>query len=115
MTDTFTRYEKGLTRLSVYIDARSGGAFFSGKAEVAGDVVGRDQVKDTAPSASSTLADAGFGRVLRRDITKMRDVYVKPTPYARAERIVGKKHVLVLWGQVHGGKWTTALHVTTQA
>jgi hypothetical protein len=102
---------RGQKIASVYIDARSGGAFFSGKAEIAGDVVGRDQVKGATPSARSTLADAGFGRVLRRDITKVRGVYVKPTPYPRAERIVGKKHVLVLWGQVHVGKWTTALHL----
>lgn len=102
---------RGQKIVSVYVDARSGGVFFGGKTEVAGDVVGREQTKRSVSPRSSTLADAGFGRVLGKDLAKARGVYVKPTAYARAERILESRHVLVLWGQAHGGKWTTALHL----
>lgn len=102
---------RGQKIASVYVDARSGGVFFGGKTEVAGDVVGREQTKRGVSARSSTLADAGFGRVLRKDLAKVRGVYVKPTAYARAQRILENRHVLVIWGQAHGGKWTTALHL----
>jgi hypothetical protein len=102
---------RGQKIASVYIDARSGGAFFSGKTEVSGDVVGRNQVKGKAPSASSTLAEAGVGRVLSKELAKAHAVYVEPPPFAQAKRILGKRRVIVLWGQAHVGKWTTALHL----
>lgn len=102
---------RGQKIASVYIDARSGGAFFSGQTEVAGDVVGRDQVKGATPPASSTLAEAGVGRVLSKELAKVRAVYVEPPPYDRAKGILGKRRVIVLWGQAHVGKWTTALRL----
>jgi hypothetical protein len=38
---------RGQQIASVYIDGRSGGVFFGGKARITGDVVGRDQTKTT--------------------------------------------------------------------
>ena len=51
------------------------------------------------------------GQVLTEDLRKTCDVYVKPVSYAQAQQILTEKHVLVLWGQAHWGKWTTALHL----
>jgi hypothetical protein len=96
---------------SVYIDARSGGVFFGGEARITGDVIGRGQVKRAIAPTSGTLAETAVGRVLSEDLRKTRKVYVKPPLYTQAQRILTEKRVLVLWGQAHWGKWTTALHL----
>ena len=82
---------RGQQIASVYIDARSGGVFFGGEARITGDVMGR--------------------RVLSEELTKVGIVYVTPSLYIRAQQILAEKHVLILWGQAHWGKWTTALHL----
>jgi len=96
---------------SVYIDARSGGVFFGGEAHVAGDVIGRGQVKQTARLAGRAYAETIAGYVLSEDLNKTRSVYVKPPRYNQAQQVLSEKHVLILWGQAHWGKWTTALHL----
>lgn len=96
---------------SVYIDARSGGVFFGGEAHITGDVVGRRQVKQTLKQANEIYADTIAGRVLGEDLGKTRNVYVKPSLYDRACRVLSEKQVLILRGQAHWGKWTTALHL----
>jgi len=102
---------RGQQIASVYIDARSGGVFFGGEARITGDVVGRGQVKRAAAPPSGVLAEAAVGRVLSEDLAKVRAIYVSPSPYVQAQYILAEKHVLILWGQAHWGKWTTALHL----
>jgi len=83
---------------SVYIDARSGGVFFGGEAHVAGDVIGRGQVKQTARLAGRAYAETIAGYVLSEDLNKTRSVYVKPPRYNQAQQVLSEKHVLILWG-----------------
>jgi hypothetical protein len=96
---------------SIYIDARSGGVFFGSGAHIAGDVIGRSQIKQAATSLSAACSEMVAGRVLAEDLSKTSTVYVKPAPYDHAWQILNGKHVLILWGQAHRGKWTTAIHL----
>jgi hypothetical protein len=102
---------RGQQIASVYIDARSGGVFFGDEAHITGDIVGHGQVKRAAVPPSGVLTGAAVGQVLSEDLAKVRAVYVAPSLYAQAQRILAEKHVLILWGQAHWGKWTTALHL----
>ncbi|MCI0558726.1 MAG: hypothetical protein MN733_09540 [Nitrososphaera sp.] len=102
---------RGREIASVYIDARSGGVFFGGEARITGDVVGRSQAKRVKGSARGSLVGVAAGRVLSDVLIKVRAVYVEPSQYTLAQQVLTEKHVLVLWGQAHWGKWTTALHM----
>jgi len=102
---------RGQEIASVYIDARSGGVFFGGEARVTGDVTGRSNLKRAASRARVTLGEMAIGQVLADDLRKTRVVYVKPAAYAQARQVLAERHVLLLWGQAHWGKWTTALHL----
>ena len=102
---------RGQRIAAVYIDARSGGVFFSGEAHITGDVVGRRQIKQPLNPPVGTYAEIIAGRVLEEDLEKIRNVYVKPPLYSQAYRILKEKKVLVLWGQAHWGKWSTALYL----
>ena len=108
---TVTELLRGQRIASVYIDARSGGVFFGGEARITGDVVGRGQAKQAAAPPSGVLTESAVGGVLSEDLDKVRAVYVAPSLYAQAQRILAEKHILILWGQAHWGKWTTALHL----
>ena len=105
---------RGQQIASVYIDSRSGGVFFGGETRITGDVVGRGQVKRATVPISGTLAETAAGRVLSEDLAKVRVVYVAPSPYDQAQRILTEKRVLILWGQAHWGKWSTALHLLSE-
>jgi len=102
---------RGQRIAAVYIDARSGGVFFSGEAHITGDVVGQRQIKQPLEHSNGAYAEIVAGRVLDEDLDKVRSVYVKPPLYSQAYRVVSEKRVLILWGQAHWGKWTTALHL----
>ena len=102
---------RGQRIAAVYIDARSGGVFFSGEAHITGDVVGQRQVKQPLKPPMGAYAEILAGRVLDEDLEKIRNVYVKPSLYGQAYRILSEKKVLLLWGQAHWGKWTTAIHL----
>ncbi len=108
---------RGITELlqnhrlaSVYIDARSGGVFFGGEAHISGDVVGRRQSKWSTDRVERST-DVAAGQVWPEDVNKTRSVYVKPALYEQALRVLTDKRLLILWGQAHWGKWTTALHL----
>ena len=101
---------QGLGAANVFIDARSGGAYFAGDAKVDGDVVGHSQSKRTA-SATSIRAKEIAGRVLSADIKKVRSVYVQTSNYSDAQKILYDKHILILRGDSHRGKKTTAIHL----
>ena len=114
---------------SVYIDARSGGVFFGGEARITGDVIGGERIhktKFTGPVSGPVHTGSGdiyydetrregiavgVERVLGKDLIKIRNVYVTSPTYERAQKALAEKHALVLWGQAHWGKWTTALHL----
>ncbi|HDQ06013.1 MAG TPA: hypothetical protein ENN36_04745 [Candidatus Bathyarchaeota archaeon] len=102
---------RGQRIASIYIDARSGGVFFGGEAHITGDVIGRRQVKQTLRETSEIYAETIAGRVLGEDLDKIRNVYIKPSLYDQAYHILTERQVLILWGQAHWGKWTTALHL----
>ena len=102
---------RGQQIAAVYIDARSGGVFFGGEAHITGDVVGQRQVKQPLKPSMGAYAEILAGHVLDDDLEKIRNVYVKPSLYGRAYHILSEKNVLLLWGQAHWGKWTTALHL----
>lgn len=120
---------RGRQIASVYIDARSGGAFFSGETRVEGDIVGGGRAYRTQFGASVSgtihtgsgelrgerqaqeIAGGFAGRVLAETLRKVNTVYVAPNAYPRATRLLEERHLLILWGQSHGGKWTSALHL----
>ncbi len=94
---------------SVYIDARSGGSYFAGKTHVGHDVIGRDQ--QTAGTTSRQDRNAMAGQVAEEHLRKVRKVYQPTSEYGEARRVLDSKHVVVLHGRQHSGKWTTALHL----
>jgi hypothetical protein len=96
---------------SIYIDKRSNGVFFGGEAHITGDVVGRGQVNQTQQQAGETYTEVIACCVLGKDLDKIRNVYIKPVLHDNASRILNEKQILILWGQAHWGKWTTALHL----
>ncbi|RIK28119.1 MAG: hypothetical protein DCC55_38965, partial [Chloroflexi bacterium] len=120
---------RGRQIASVYIDARSGGAFFSGETRIEGDVVsgGRAYRTQFGASVSGTIhtgsgdlrgerqtreTTGGFaGRVLAETLRKINTVYVAPNAYPHASQLLEERHLLILWGPTHGGKWTSALHL----
>ena len=116
---------------SIYIDARSGGAFFSGEAHIDGDVISGGQVRKTRLGRTGTGAiyagveelhslhreqgntDLFAGRILPEMLDKIKKVYVPSTAYQRAQQLLQERHLLIIWGQAHCGKWTSALHLLT--
>jgi hypothetical protein len=102
---------KGQRIASVYIDARSGGVFFGKDAHITGDVVGRGQKRQTARHVSEIPVESIVGQVVSKNIEKFQSVYVKPLSYESSEKVLTQSHVLILWGQVHWGKWTSAIHL----
>lgn len=116
---------------SIYIDARSGGAFFSGEAHIDGDVISGGQVRKTRLGRTGTGAiyagveelhslhreqgntDLFAGRILPEMLDKIKKVYVPSTAYQRAQQLLQERHLLIIWGQAHRGKWTSALHLLT--
>ena len=101
---------QGLGAANVFIDARSGGAYFASEAKVTGDVVGRSQSKRTA-SATSSYAKDIVGTILIGDVNKIPRVYVETSSYSHAQNILNNKHLLILWGDSHFGKRTTAIRL----
>ncbi|NEP00549.1 MAG: hypothetical protein F6K58_18125 [Symploca sp. SIO2E9] len=101
---------QGLGAANVFIDARSGGAYFAGEAKVAGDLVGRSQSKRTASTTGNYAKDIA-GTILSADLKKVCSVYVQTSSYSDAQNILNNKHVLILWGDSHLGKRTTAIHL----
>lgn len=71
---------QGLGAANVFIDARSGGAYFASEAKVAGDVVGRSQSKRAA-SVTGYYAKDIAGTILSADVNKVRSVYVQTSSY----------------------------------
>lgn len=98
---------------SVYIDARSGGSYFAGETHVGRDVVGRDQ--QTSGASSREDRNAMAGQVAEVHLKKIRSVYEPTSEYHEARRVLASKHVVVLQGRQHSGKWTTALRLLSDS
>lgn len=92
-----------------YTDRRSGGVFFNAEAQIDGDVVGRSQSKRQIEFEEKV--GQAVSQVYRVDLEKIKEVYIKPESYDGALEILRERHVVILWGRVHMGKWTTALHL----
>lgn len=103
---------RGREPFSVYIDARSGGAYFAGEAHVGRDVVGRDQ-RTTAPTDRPDLG-AMATVVAEETVRKIRAVYEKTPSYRQVRRVLETRRVAILFGQHHVGKWATALHLLSE-
>lgn len=102
---------RGQQAAAVYIDARSGGVFFGAEAHISGDVVGREQQRTTFRSAGLGHVNVGIGSVVAAVLDKTNTVYSKTDLLSQATTILEKKRLLILWGQAHWGKWTTALYL----
>ncbi|MFB2770181.1 HEAT repeat domain-containing protein [Pelatocladus sp. BLCC-F211] len=92
---------------NVYIDARSGGAYFTDQVDITGDVVGGNQTKRTKRSSVKEVA----GQILSANIEKIRSVYVETDSYQHVKTILDEKHLLILQGHRRFGKQTTAIHL----
>lgn len=121
---------RGQNIASVYIDARSGGNFFSGETNLTGDVMSGHRIhktKFTGPTSgpihtgsgdihyfAATQSDGRYvelGRVLDDMRIKIQAVYVGSSRYDHARKILAEKHVVILWGQARWGKWTSAVNL----
>lgn len=123
---------QGLRVANVFIDARSGGAYFANDAKIEGDVVGRFQSNRNVDikqgnynekiegnyyeqkrtiSATSSYAQDIAGTILNTEIEKILSVYVQTSNYNDAKSILNNKHILILQGEPHFGKRTTAIHL----
>ncbi len=103
--------QRGLGAATVYIDNRSGGIHVGGDASFAGDASGRDLTSNTTVAANSSSAKGVAGQVLSVDIEKICSVYVQADGYTQAKSILDDKHILILRGDAHLGKWTAAIHL----
>jgi hypothetical protein len=121
---------RGQAIASVYIDMRSGGNFFSGEANITGDVVSGERIHKTqftGPASGPIHTGSGdihyygkaqskgrsvnLGRVLEGACSKIRAVYIGSPQYDQARKVLAEKHVVILWGQARWGKWTSAIHL----
>jgi hypothetical protein len=102
----------GREAFSVYIDARSGGAYFAGEAHVGRDVVGRDQRTTTPEDRPDRSAMVTV--VAEDTVRKIRAVYEQPEPYRLARRVLETRRLAILFGQHHVGKWATALYLLSE-
>jgi len=91
-----------------FIDTRS--VIFLGETHVAGDLVARDQYRGVM-AASTSEAPFAAEQVLTEELAKVRAVYVRPPAYDRAQSVIAGRHILILQGRPHIGKWTTALYL----
>jgi hypothetical protein len=91
------------------VDRRSGGVFFGAEAQIQGDIVGRSQSKLQAGIGEKV--GQAVSQVYAADLEKIKEVYVKPACYDDALKILQERHVVILWGRVHMGKWTSALYL----
>jgi hypothetical protein len=103
--------QRGLGAATVYIDNRSGGIHVGRDARFAGDASGRDLTINTTVAANSSSAKGVAGQVLSVDIEKICSVYVQTDGYTQAKSILDEKHILIIRGDTHLGKWTTAIHL----
>lgn len=101
--------QHGLGVATVYIDNRSGGIHVGGDASFAGDVSGRDIKNNTAIPVNSSSAKGVAGQVADIEIKKISSVYIQTDCYIQAKNILSEKHILILRGDAHLGKWTTAI------
>ncbi|MFB2891603.1 hypothetical protein ACE1CI_01535 [Aerosakkonemataceae cyanobacterium BLCC-F50] len=110
-TKNFNEFFRGLGAASVYIDARSGGAYFAEQVDITGDVIGGDQTKWATVSAKRSSLKEVAGQVLSTDIQKVYDVYIETQSYTHAKSILEKNNLLILCGNSRFGKRTTAIHL----
>jgi hypothetical protein len=94
---------------AIYIDARSGGVFFQGNAQVGGSVAGRDYTQADKQTGGKEKAAVGY--ILLTDLKKINAVYVECPPYPDAQKKLNEKALTILRGRSHTGKWTAAVHL----
>ncbi len=112
---------RGKNIASVYIDARSGGNFFSGETSVSGDVMSGQRIHKTQVTEPTTRTshtgegrNVELGRVFDDVRAKIQAVYVGSPRYEHAQRTLAEKHVVILWGQARWGKWTSAVNLLSE-
>ncbi|UKP00519.1 hypothetical protein [Nostoc sp. UHCC 0870] len=97
--------QRGLGVATVYI----GGVHVVGNAKFEGDVSGRDIKVNTTVTANSSSAKGVAGQVAPVEIQKISSVYVQTDGYIQAQNILHEKHILIVRGDLHLGKWSTAI------
>jgi len=94
----------------VYVDHHSE-VIFNREARITGDLVGRDQHKQSAIASVLSSSDAIAGYVPEEDLEKVYSVYSPPSCHDRARALLAEKNVLILRGPARWGKWTAALQL----
>jgi hypothetical protein len=103
--------QQGLGVATVYIDNRSGGIHVGGDASFAGDASGRDIKVNTTVTPNGSSAKGIAGQVAPVDIKKISSVYIQTDYYTQAQNILTEKHILIIRGDAHLGKWSTAINL----
>jgi|GEM_PF-6078939 len=111
IANTIAELLRGQKVASVYIDARQ--HYETRVGSVAGAVSsGSGDVKyGTASTGKRSEGSVDTGQVLSEDLEKIKNVYVRPSPYNQAQKLLSERHVVLLLGSAHSGKLTTALHL----
>lgn len=94
---------------NVFIDARSGGNYFDDQVDIRGDIVGGNQEKWRTNSVKRTYIEEVAGQILNREIAKINSVYIQTPNYKSAKDILQENNLIILWGNLHFGKRTTAI------
>lgn len=98
--------------LNFYIDSRSGGAYFSDKVDIVGDVVGGDQIKGATNLWTPRYRRELAGQIRNLEIKKLQSVYLETINYEKVKQILNDHHILLLYGNAHHGKRATAIYLT---
>jgi hypothetical protein len=79
---------------------------------VAGPVhSGSGHIKYSSLHETGTASPLVLGAIVKDDIDRIQAVYVKPPEYDAAHQVLSKHHLLILQGNGHWGKHTTAVHL----
>ena len=92
----------------IFNDFRSGGIYFeNGINNITGDLIGRNQTKSTTLHYHKQVT----AKIVSKDIEKVRSIYLKTSSYIQAKSILNENHILVLHGEPHLDKHTTAIYL----
>ena len=92
----------------IFNDRRSGGIYLeNGINNITGDLIGRNQTKSTTLHYHKQVT----AKILSKDIEKVRSIYLETSSYIQAKSILNENHILVLHGDPHLDKHTTAIYL----
>ncbi|MFL5804848.1 MAG: hypothetical protein ACJ8CR_24275 [Roseiflexaceae bacterium] len=106
----------GAGSASSYTAYSSGGVNFGAGNTIGsvGTAIGGNQVHGGIHhyySAGSQAKKSLTPQQVKFDPQKLKAIFVEPTTYSRARRLLAKEHLVVLHGPLYSGKWTTGLYL----